>query len=62
MNMYGWSMSDIKVWLSYYFSLLAYSLFLVALKTFLSPLSKKDISHQHLNIKDMNCHQKVIPL
>ena len=62
MNMYGWSMSDIKVWLSSYFSLLAYSLFLEALKTSLSPLSKKDISHQYLNIKDMNCHQKVIPL
>ena len=41
------AMSSIKVWLSIYFSLFASSLFLSALKTSISPLSKKSISQEN---------------
>ena len=46
------SLSSIKVWLSICFSLLAKSLFLTALKTSVSLLSKQSISHENLNMKD----------
>ena len=45
-------MSSSKVWLSICSSLLANSLFLSALKTSVSLLSKKSISHGNLNIED----------
>ena len=52
--MFQWSMSSIEVWLSVCFSLLANSLFLSALKTSVSSLWKKSISHEHLKIKDIS--------
>ena len=62
--MYEWSMSSIKVWLSISLWLLANSLFLSALKTPVSPLSKKSISHDNLSITDIpvNYQQQVFPL
>ena len=59
--MFEWSMSSIKVWMSVYFLFLANSLFLPALKTFVSLLSKKSISHEHL-ILDISYQQQVFPL
>ena len=58
------SMSSIKVIVNFsiYFSLLANSLFLSALKTSVSLLSKKSISHEHLNITDISYQQQVFPL
>ena len=46
--MFEWSMLSIQVWLSICFSLLANSLSLSALKTSVSLLLKKSISHEHL--------------
>ena len=57
--MFEWSMSSIKVWLSVCFSIRANNLFLSALKTSVSSLSKKSISHEHLNIKDISYQQTV---
>ena len=63
-DMYEWSMSSIKVWLSICLLLLANSLLLSALKTSVSPLSKKSISHENLSIKDIpiSYQQQVFPL
>ena len=47
--------------LTVFFSLLATSLFLSALKTSVSSLSKKSISHEHLNIEDISYQQQVFP-
>ena len=60
-NMSKLSMSSIKVWLSTYFLLLANSLFLSSLKTPVSLVSKKSISHENLNIKDISYRQQVFP-
>ena len=61
-DMFEWSMSSIKVWLSVWFSFLANSLFLPASKTSVSLLSKKSISNEYLNIKDISYQQQVFPL
>ena len=55
-------MWSITVWLSICFSLLANSLYLSALKTSVSSLSRKSISHEHLHITDVSCWQKVFQL
>ena len=51
-----------KVWVSICFSLPANSLFLSALKTSISSLSKKSISHEHVNITGISYQQRVFPL
>ena len=61
-DMFEWSMSNIKVWLSVCFSFLANSLFLSALITSVSLLSKISISPEHLNIAGISYQQQVFPL
>ena len=57
--MYEWSMSSIKVSMSIYFSLLTNNLFLLVLKTSVSPLPEKGVFHENFNIKDIRYQQQV---
>ena len=60
-NWHVW-VTSIKVWLSICFSLLANSSFLSALKTSVSLLSEKSISHEQVKKKDMSYQQQFFPL
>ena len=48
--MYEWSMSSIKVSMSIYFSLLTNNLFLLVLKTSVSPLPEKGCTFESISI------------